>query len=292
LLRFGNLRSAVVEVVNNLLVKYKTPTKEMIQNLINIELGFINTAHPDFVGANGAMTVILDRMSKQAQQPQQQAQQPVNARVTAPAVPPKSTMPGGYPSQNLAVNNNPAASTAGPEGSFLSAFFGRPPAGGATTPDYHAQQNQFQANNNNNNNLLNSRMAPPTLPERPRSNSREAMQLQGLEHVPDRIKPSALPNDKETFETELIKYLLTSYFDVVRKNVKDTVPKSIMHFLVNKSKEMMQNELVSSLYREDLFEELLQESSLVQQRREQCKSMMDILRKAHEILNEVREFQV
>jgi len=293
LLRFTNLRSAVVEVVNNLLVKYKTPTKEMIQNLINIEMGFINTAHPDFVGADGAMTVILDRMSKQAQA-QQQAQQPANARVAASTNPSKSVMPGGYPNnQNMAsVNNNVPASTTGPDGqqSFLSAFFGRPPAGGATTPDYYAQQNQYQ--NNNNNNIANPRVVPPALPERPRANSREGMHLQGLDRVPNRIKPSASPNDKETFETELIKYLLTSYFDVVRKNVKDTVPKSIMHFLVNKSKEMMQNELVSSLYRDDLFEELLQESSLVQQRREQCKSMMDILRKAHEILNEVREFQV
>ena len=46
--------------------------------------------------------------------------------------------------------------------------------------------------------------------------------------------------------------LLTSYFDVVRKNILDTVPKAIMYFLVNSSKENMQNELMRVLYREEV----------------------------------------
>jgi dynamin 1-like protein len=90
----------------------------------------------------------------------------------------------------------------------------------------------------------------------------------------------------------LKEFLLVSYFDIVRKNVKDSVPKTIMHFLVNRSKEMMQNELVAELYKEDLFDDLLEESSLIAQRRDETKKLMDILKKAHEILNEVRDFQV
>jgi len=64
LLRFANLRDRVVEVVNNLLNKYKVPTKEMIANLISVELSFINTNHPDFVGGDGAITTILEKMAK------------------------------------------------------------------------------------------------------------------------------------------------------------------------------------------------------------------------------------
>jgi hypothetical protein len=53
-----------------------------------------------------------------------------------------------------------------------------------------------------------------------------------------------LCTEKETFETQLIQNLLMSYFGVVRKNVGDMVPKSIIHFLVNRSKITIQNELV------------------------------------------------
>jgi hypothetical protein len=61
---------------------------------------------------------------------------------------------------------------------------------------------------------------------------------------------------------------------------------------VNRSKEAIQNELVASLYKEDLFEELLEESSLVAQRRDACKSLIAVLKKANEILNEVRDYQI
>ncbi len=56
LLRFANLRERVVEVVNSLLQKCRAPTKTMINNLVAIELAYINTNHPDFVGGGGAIT--------------------------------------------------------------------------------------------------------------------------------------------------------------------------------------------------------------------------------------------
>lgn len=54
-----------------------------------------------------------------------------------------------------------------------------------------------------------------------------------LDQVPATIRAISAPTDKEKFETELIQSLLVSYFDIVRKNIQDLVPKSIMHFLVN-----------------------------------------------------------
>jgi dynamin 1-like protein len=76
---------------------------------------------------------------------------------------------------------------------------------------------------------------------------------------------------------------------VVRKNIGDLVPKSIIHFLVNRSKQTIQNELVRALYKEDMFDELLQENSEVAARRKACVDMIKVLEKAQSIINEVRE---
>lgn len=43
------------------------------------------------------------------------------------------------------------------------------------------------------------------------------------------------------------------------------------------------------LLQEELFDELLEESAMVASRRLACKNTLDILRKAQNILNEVRE---
>jgi hypothetical protein len=65
-----------------------------------------------------------------------------------------------------------------------------------------------------------------------------------------------------------------------------------MHFLVNTSKENIQNELVRCLYKEELFDELLEESPITAQRRKACKAMLDVLQRANEVLNEVRDFNM
>jgi len=47
------------------------------------------------------------------------------------------------------------------------------------------------------------------------------------------IKVSEKMTKREQIEVEMIKRLITSYFDVVKKNICDTVPKTIISFLVN-----------------------------------------------------------
>lgn len=39
--------------------------------------------------------------------------------------------------------------------------------------------------------------------------------------------------EQETVEIAVTRLLLKSYYDIVRKNVQDLVPKAIMHFLVS-----------------------------------------------------------
>lgn len=46
--RFHNLNEALNEQAINLLRKLREPAKEMISNIISMEVEFINTNHPDF----------------------------------------------------------------------------------------------------------------------------------------------------------------------------------------------------------------------------------------------------
>ncbi|KAH3765617.1 dynamin GTPase [Pelomyxa schiedti] len=111
---------------------------------------------------------------------------------------------------------------------------------------------------------------------------------EGLRMVPTTIKITTAATEKENNDTELIKTLLESYFNTVRKNINDTVPKAIMHFLVNTAKENMHNELVNRLYHAEKFSELLEEQHGIVEKRKACKAILDALQKAQKIVNQVR----
>jgi dynamin 1-like protein len=129
---------------------------------------------------------------------------------------------------------------------------------------------------------------------RGRANSRPAggpPAIVQLPQVPDTMRQTdAPPSDREKVETEIIKSLIDSYFSIVRKNYIDMVPKTIMYFLVNHVKDEMQNELVSELYREAEVGFLMKEAEDIAIRRRTCIEMRDLLEKALEIVNEVRDF--
>jgi dynamin 1-like protein len=73
--------------------------------------------------------------------------------------------------------------------------------------------------------------------------------------------------------------LIRSYFLIVRKNIQDSVPKAIMHFLVNFVKDQLQSELVASLYKTSTHEhdELLDESGQIAQRRKDAQEMLEVI---------------
>lgn len=57
--RFVNLRDSIYEVIRGVLKKCLHPTNQMIVNLIQIELAYINTNHPDFIGGANAINIGL-----------------------------------------------------------------------------------------------------------------------------------------------------------------------------------------------------------------------------------------
>lgn len=63
-----------------------------------------------------------------------------------------------------------------------------------------------------------------------------------------------------------------------------------MHFLVNSFKETLQNELVSQLYKDQIMTDLMRETEDIASRRKAYKEMKELLKRAIEIVNEVRDF--
>ena len=50
-------------------------------------------------------------------------------------------------------------------------------------------------------------------------------------------------------QVDILKTLLRSYFLIVKKTIADSVPKTIMHFLVNQARSSIQVELGRSVCR-------------------------------------------
>ena len=96
-------------------------------------------------------------------------------------------------------------------------------------------------------------------------------------------------SDREQRDCDIIERLIKSYFYIVRKSIQDSVPKAIMHFLVNYVKDNLQSELVTHLYKADDVEEILSESEHIACRRKEAALMLKALQRAGHIISEIRE---
>ncbi|CCM05028.1 uncharacterized protein FIBRA_07228 [Fibroporia radiculosa] len=105
-----------------------------------------------------------------------------------------------------------------------------------------------------------------------------------METPPPIIRPQAALSERETMETEVIKLLIHSYFNIVKREMIDMVPKAISLTLVNHSKDNLQRELLQELYKPEVLDDLLKESEYVVSRRKECVQMVQALNKAEEIV--------
>ncbi|KAF2269401.1 hypothetical protein CC78DRAFT_508797 [Lojkania enalia] len=145
---------------------------------------------------------------------------------------------------------------------------------------------------------------PPTVPPRSISPSLESNEgggffgsffasknkkkMAAMEPPPPTLKASGTLSEKEAQEVEVIKLLITSYFNIVRRTMIDMVPKAIMLNLVHWTKEEMQRELLENMYKAEELDELLKESEYTVRRRKECLQMVESLSRAQEIVNQVQ----
>lgn len=83
----------------------------------------------------------------------------------------------------------------------------------------------------------------------------------------------------------MIKRLITSYFNVVKKNINDLVPKSVVTFLVNHTRNSCEKIIVNNLYVEKEFDNLLHEKEYILVERERLTKDCSTLRECLDLIN-------
>mmetsp|Transcript_6456 Transcript_6456/g.9933 ORF Transcript_6456/g.9933 Transcript_6456/m.9933 type:complete len:696 (-) Transcript_6456:81-2168(-) len=222
--RFPKLRDELLDCVHELLQAQVSPTKQMVKDLLAIELAYVNTNHPDFIGGSRAIHNFNKKVQRLKNEDRKRNPESKADLATLLARDRKKNGRGGIGS----------GSTTG-LGSMLGFMTGT--AG-----------------------LSSSTVTPPT--------------------------------EREIIETEIIKSLIESYFNIVRQNITDNIPKSIMFFLVNYTKDRIQSSLVRALYKDENFKTLLSESGTISEKRRQRTELLKVLRRSLDIVNEVRDFAV
>ncbi|XP_038307416.1 dynamin-1-like protein isoform X5 [Canis lupus familiaris] len=253
LLRFPKLHDAIVEVVTCLLRKRLPVTNEMVHNLVAIELAYINTKHPDFADACGLMNNNIEEQRR-------------------------NRLARELPS---AVSRDKLIQDSRRETKNVAAGGGGVGDGGQepTTGNWRGMMKTSKAEEL----LAEEKSKPFQLCQRVHKKG-HAVNLLDVP-VPVARKLSA----REQRDCEVIERLIKSYFLIVRKNIQDSVPKAVMHFLVNHVKDTLQSELVGQLYKSSLLDDLLTESEDMAQRRKEAADMLKALQGASQIIAEIRE---
>ncbi|KAF5230310.1 hypothetical protein FANTH_13910 [Fusarium anthophilum] len=109
-----------------------------------------------------------------------------------------------------------------------------------------------------------------------------------MEAPPPTLKASGTLSERENIEVEVIKLLISSYYNIVKRTMVDMVPKAVMLNLVQFTKDEMQRELLENMYRTDTLDDLLKESDFTIRRRKECQQMVESLSKASEIVSQVQ----
>ncbi|EQK99536.1 hypothetical protein G6O67_003758 [Ophiocordyceps sinensis] len=109
-----------------------------------------------------------------------------------------------------------------------------------------------------------------------------------MEAPPPTLKASGTLSERENIEVEVIKLLISSYYNIVKRTMIDMVPKAVMLNLVEFTKDEMQRELLENMYRTDTLDDLLKESDFTIRRRKECHQMVESLSRASEIVSQVQ----
>lgn len=247
--RFSHLESNIKSIVEKLLAKLVIPTNEMIKNLFEVERGYINTRHPDFILAARESIHGNSNSDDEAELVSKKSS------ATAPAgkgAPTKNAQPAPQAPSNVLTTFAGAAQ---------SQLGGMSPSG-QDTPLQPSTPGIFSSGPSLSQPTAFTGMAP----------------LQHLTRIPDKLMIDTKPSKRERNEISLIKQMITSYFDVVKKNVNDLVPKTVITFFIKRTIDLAEKEMVHCLYDEKVIEAVMKEDQDVVNQRNTIMTNISVLK--------------
>ncbi|XP_058510261.1 dynamin-3 isoform X3 [Solea solea] len=88
-------------------------------------------------------------------------------------------------------------------------------------------------------------------------------------------------------QVETIRNLVDSYISIINKSIRDLVPKTIMHLMINSAKDFIHSELLAYLYSSGDQNSLMEESAEQAQRRDELLRMYHALKEALHIIGDI-----
>ncbi|XP_026020496.1 dynamin-2 isoform X8 [Maylandia zebra] len=88
-------------------------------------------------------------------------------------------------------------------------------------------------------------------------------------------------------QVETIRNLVDSYISIINKSIRDLVPKTIMHLMINSAKDFIHSELLAYLYSSGDQNILMEESADQAQRRDEMLRMYHALKEALVIIGDI-----
>uniref|UniRef100_A0A665VMN9 Dynamin-2 n=1 Tax=Echeneis naucrates TaxID=173247 RepID=A0A665VMN9_ECHNA len=88
-------------------------------------------------------------------------------------------------------------------------------------------------------------------------------------------------------QVETIRNLVDSYIGIINKSIRDLVPKTIMHLMINSAKDFIHSELLAYLYSSGDQNSLMEESADQAQRRDEMLRMYHALKEALLIIGDI-----
>ncbi|XP_026401259.1 dynamin-related protein 3A-like [Papaver somniferum] len=275
--RFPVLKKRVDKVIGDFLRDGLEPSEIMIKHIIDMEMDYINTSHPNFIGGSKAVEVAILQV-KSARAAAAMAKEKEGADFDK--VPPSER------SQKLrSVLGRSAANGVTADQVIRPAVdTEKPGASGNVSSSSWGISSIFGGGESRRASKDISTSKPYSEPVQIVEHALSAI---FLKEPPTILRPSETHSEQEAVEIAITKLLLRSYYGIVRKNIEDSVPKAIMHFLVNHTKRELHNVFIRELYREGLIEEMLQEPDELSVKRKRSRESLRILQLAYQTLDEL-----